>query len=117
MGGRVYIWVGAPVPPLEVLFGYRKWSFQVLYHLLPGVLDKATTFIGSREFLLLYVSGSSTPPTQFYFFLPPSSSHLISTVPLPTLSPTEFSPSVYLQYLFYFPFSVRFTHPLLGPHC
>jgi hypothetical protein len=43
-------WVVAPVPPLEVLPGYRRWPAQ--YPPLLGILDKIT-LIDSWEFPLL----------------------------------------------------------------
>ena len=43
--------VGVPVPPLEVLPGYRRWPVQPLY--LPGLRDYArVSFKDSRDSLL-----------------------------------------------------------------
>lgn len=54
---------------------------------------------------------------QSQFSLPLSSPHLIPPVSPQTPSSSQFPPSLDPFCLFYFPFSVRFKHPPLGPPC
>lgn len=51
-------WVSVPIPPLEVVHGYKKQSFPGSTSLLKGVLARVI-LIDSWEFPLLQVSSSS----------------------------------------------------------
>ena len=44
-------WVGVPVPPLEVLPGYRRWPVQPLYLLILVDISRVT-LIDYRDFLV-----------------------------------------------------------------
>ena len=112
-------WVGISVSPLEVLPGYRSGPFPVPYPPFLGVSAKVT-LIDSCEFPLSQISTSSQryrPPSILVLTPHFSSPHFDSSSFRTLCSLNQFCPPIYLQYLFYFPFSVRFKHSPLGSPC
>lgn len=72
VGQRLCDWVGIPVPPLEVLPGYRRWSAQVPYPSLLGHPVDSWEF--SKMPLIPVVSFSALslrPPDSSCSHLPP----------------------------------------------
>ena len=97
-----------PLPHLEVLPGYRRYPHQSLYLQLLGVLAR----IIPKTFRTTSIEGfwlvPEMPTADSCYLSQPSlisPQHLILIlVPISTLSPIQFPPSIHLQCLFCFPF-------------